>query len=35
MLMQNNADMTRTHKPRFTNLRPCVLDRSFLLVMVV
>jgi len=22
MLMQNNTDMTRTQKPRFTSLRP-------------
>jgi len=27
--MQNYSDMTRTHKSRFTNLRPCLLDQYF------
>jgi len=29
MSMQNNSDMTGTHEPRFTSLRPCPLDQCF------
>jgi len=29
MLMQNNSDMTRTHTPGFTSLRPCPVGHCF------
>ena len=35
MLLQNNSDMTRTHKPCVTSQRRCPLDQCFNLVMEV